>query len=255
MIIERLLITQFTISKFYFNILNIDYKVRGRQMKFKYDLHVHTKEISPCARLSVEEIIDKYIEEGYSGLVLTDHFRKGYFRKCEREEWKEKTKEYFYSYDRAIEYCKDKDFYIGLGMEISFNNDTNDFLVFGFEKEDFMENEWMIEMGLKDFYNKFKDKAVIIQAHPHRQKGSTLEDINYLHGLEINNQNPRHNNNNDLTRAIYEENPWLIGTGGSDVHQQEDLCTTGIYTNEKITSDKDLVKILRNKEFKIIGMD
>ena len=35
-------------------------------MKFKYDLHVHTKEISPCARLSIEEIIDKYIEEGYS---------------------------------------------------------------------------------------------------------------------------------------------------------------------------------------------
>lgn len=224
-------------------------------MKFKYDLHVHTKEISPCARLSVEEIIDKYIEEGYSGLVLTDHFRKGYFRKCEREEWKEKTKEYFYSYNRAIEYCKDKDFYIGLGMEISFNNDTNDFLVFGFEKEDFLENEWMIEMGLKDFYNKFKDKAIIIQAHPHRQKGSKLEDINYLHGVEINNQNPRHNNNNDLTKAVYEENTWLIATGGSDVHQEEDLCKTGIYTNKKITSDKDLVSILRNKEFKIIGID
>ena len=224
-------------------------------MKFKYDLHVHTKEISPCARLSVEEIIDKYIEEGYSGLVLTDHFRKGYFRKCEREEWKEKTKEYFYSYDRAIEYCKDKDFYIGLGMEISFNNDTNDFLVFGFEKEDFLENEWMIEMGLKDFYNKFKDKAIIIQAHPHRQKGSKLEDINYLHGLEINNQNPRHNNNNDLTRCVYEENPRLIATGGSDVHQKEDLCRTGIYTKNKITSDEQLLNILRNKDFQIIGMD
>ena len=224
-------------------------------MEFKYDLHVHTKEISPCGRLSVEEIIDKYIEKGYSGLVLTDHFRKGYFRKCEREEWKEKTKEYFYSYDRGIEYCKDKDFYIGLGMEISFNNDTNDFLVFGFGKGDFLENQWMIEMGLKNFYNKFKNKAIIIQAHPHRQKGSTLENIKYLHGLEINNQNPRHNNNNDLTKSVYEENPWLIATGGSDVHQEEDLCTTGIYTNEKITSDKDLVKILRNKEFKIIGMD
>ena len=30
-------------------------------MRFKYDLHVHTKEISPCARLSIEEIIDKSI--------------------------------------------------------------------------------------------------------------------------------------------------------------------------------------------------
>ncbi|MGL5348715.1 MAG: PHP domain-containing protein [Peptostreptococcaceae bacterium] len=224
-------------------------------MKFKYDLHIHTKEISPCGRLSVEDIIDKYIQEGYSGLVLTDHMRKGYYRKTKREDWKSKTKEFFYSYDRAIEYCKGKDFYIGLGMEISFNNDTNDFLVYGFEKEDFLENEWMIEMGLKEFYNKFKDKAIIIQAHPHRQRGSNLEDINYLHGIEIFNQNPRHNNNNDLTNEVYINNPGLIATGGSDVHEEEDLCTTGIYTDKKITTDKDLIKILKNKEFSIIGKD
>lgn len=221
-------------------------------MRFKYDLHVHTKEISPCARLSVEEIIDKYIEEGYSGLVLTEHFRKGYFRKCKREEWKEKTKEFFYSYDRGIEYCKDKDFYIGLGMEISFDHEKNDYLVFGFEKEDYLKNEWMTEMELKDFYNKFKDKAIIIQAHPHRNKHSKLADINYLHGVEINNQNPRHNNNNDLTKAVYEENPRLIATGGSDVHEEEDLCRTGICTNKKITCDEELLRILRNKEFEII---
>ena len=221
-------------------------------MRFKYDLHVHTKEISPCARLSIEEIVDKYIEEGYSGLVLTDHFRKGYFRKCKREEWKEKTKEFFYSYDRGIEYCKDKDFYIGLGMEISFDHEKNDYLVFGFEKEDYLKNEWMTEMELKDFYNKFKDKAIIIQAHPHRNKHSKLADINYLHGVEINNQNPRHNNNNDLTKAVYEENPRLIATGGSDVHEEEDLCRTGICTNKKITCDEELLDILRNKEFEVI---
>lgn len=221
-------------------------------MKFKYDLHIHTKEISPCGRLSIEEIIDKYIEEDYSGLVLTDHLRKGYFRKCKREDWKEKIKEFFYSYYRGIEYCKDKDFYVGLGMEISFNKNTNDFLVFGLEKEDYIENEWMIEMELKDFYNKFKDKAIIIQAHPYRQKGNKLENINYLHGIEIYNKNPRHNNNNHLAKAIYEANPSIIATGGSDVHQKEDLCRTGIYTNKKISSDKELLNILRNKEFEII---
>lgn len=221
-------------------------------MNFKYDLHIHTKEISPCAGLSVEEIIDKYIEEGYSGLVLTDHFRKAYFKKCKREEWKEKTEEFFYSYDRGIEYCKDKDFYIGLGMEISFNHEKNDYLVYGLEKEDYLENEWMFEMELKDFYNKFKDKSIIIQAHPHRQKHSKLADIDYLHGIEVNNQNPRHNNNNHLTQVVYEENPRLIATGGSDVHKEEDLCRAGIRTNKKITCDEELLKILKNKEFEII---
>ena len=46
-------------------------------MKFKYDLHVHTKELSACARLT--------IKAGYAGLVITDYFRKGYFRKCKKE--------------------------------------------------------------------------------------------------------------------------------------------------------------------------
>ncbi|WP_455539178.1 PHP domain-containing protein [Terrisporobacter sp.] len=224
-------------------------------MKFKYDLHVHTKEVSPCARLSIEEIIDAYIKEGYSGLVLTDHFRKGYFRKCKREDWRDKVKDFFYSYDRGIEYCKDKDFYIGLGMEISFNGEKNDYLVFGFEKEDFLGNEWLIEMDLKDFYNKFKDKAIIIQAHPHRKKHSKLADINYLHGLEIDNKNLRHTNNNHLTKAVYEENQALIATSGSDVHKREDLCRGGIFANKKITSDKELLDVLRNKEFDILSAD
>lgn len=221
-------------------------------MKFKYDLHIHTKEISQCGRLSVEEIIDKYIEGGYSGLVLTDHFLQEFFEECKRDLWRERTKEFFYSYDRAIEYCKDKDFFIGLGMEIRFNGNINDFLVYGLDKDDFLDNEWMIEMGIEKFFNKFKDKAVIIQAHPHRERHSNLEDIRYLHGLEIYNTNPRHNNNNDLTKAVYVNNPRLIGTAGSDSHQMEDLCVTGIKVRDKIKTDKELLSILRNKDFELI---
>ena len=162
-------------------------------MKFKYDLHVHTKEVSACARLSMEEIIDEYIKKGYAGLIITDHFRKGYFRKC-------------------------KD-----------------------EKEDYLENKFMIEMNLEDFYNKFKNKAIIIQAHTHRKKHSKLSNLN-----------PKHNNNNHLTEKVYEENPYLIATGGSDVHKREDLCRGGIYTNRKINSDEDFLEILKNKAFEVI---
>ena len=149
---------------------------------------MHTKEVSACARLSMEEIIDEYIKKGYAGLIITDHFRK----------------------------CKD-------------------------EKEDYLENKFMIEMNLEDFYNKFKNKAIIIQAHPHRKKHSKLSNLN-----------PKHNNNNHLTEKVYEENPHLIATGGSDVYKREDLCRGGIYTNRKINSDEDFLEILKNKAFEVI---
>ena len=73
-----------------------------------------------------------------------------------------------------------------------------------------------------------------------------------MHGIEINNKNPRHNNNNHLTKAVYEKHPHLIAIGGSDLHKKEDLCNGGICTNKKITTHKDLIDILKNKEFDII---
>ena len=137
-------------------------------------------------------------------------------------------------------------------MEIKFNNDKNDYLVYGLKKEDYLENKFMIEMNLEDFYDKFKNKAIIIQAHPHRKKHSKLANLNYLHGIEIRNLNPKHNNNNHLTEKVYEENPHLIATGGSDVHKREDLCRGGIYTSRKINSDEDFLEILKNKAFEVI---
>ena len=62
-------------------------------------------------------------------------------------------------------------------------------------------------MNLEDFYNKFKNKAIIIQAHPHRKKHSKLANLNYLHGIEIRNLNPKHNNNNHLTEKIHHNLP------------------------------------------------
>ena len=52
--------------------------------------------------------------------------------------------------------------------------------------------------------------------------------------------------------AVYAKHPHLIAIGGSDVHKKEDLCNGGICTNKKITTHKDLIDILKNKEFDII---
>ena len=41
-------------------------------MEYKYEIHCHTKEVSRCAQISVEKLIEKYKEAGYSGIVLTD---------------------------------------------------------------------------------------------------------------------------------------------------------------------------------------
>ena len=43
-------------------------------MFYKYDLHVHTKEGSPCGKNTAVDIVRCYVNGGYSGIVITDHF-------------------------------------------------------------------------------------------------------------------------------------------------------------------------------------
>ena len=43
-------------------------------MEYKYEIHCHTKNVSRCGNLDVEELIQKYKDAGYSGIVLTDHY-------------------------------------------------------------------------------------------------------------------------------------------------------------------------------------
>ena len=43
---------------------------------YRYDLHVHTKEVSPCGKLTVEETVDLYKAKGYDGFWLTNHFQR-----------------------------------------------------------------------------------------------------------------------------------------------------------------------------------
>ena len=41
---------------------------------YKYELHCHTGCVSRCGRVESEEIVKLYIEKGYDGIVVTDHY-------------------------------------------------------------------------------------------------------------------------------------------------------------------------------------
>lgn len=43
-------------------------------MKYKYELHCHTDEVSLCGKVPAGEIAEMYRQAGYSGIVITDHY-------------------------------------------------------------------------------------------------------------------------------------------------------------------------------------
>ena len=46
---------------------------------YKYDIHTHTSEVSPCGKVEAEKVVELYKEAGYTGIVITDHYYEGFF--------------------------------------------------------------------------------------------------------------------------------------------------------------------------------
>ena len=218
----------------------------------KYDLHVHSKEVSPCGKMSVTEMVDAYKEKGYQGFWLTNHFHEEFLELTEGMDWKERAEFFTEPVRTAVKYAGD-DFFVGLGMEIRFLSDPNDYLLIGVnERMIFEEAEGWLNMDLKSFYEKYHERLMIIQAHPNRRDSSSPADISFLHGFEAINSSPRHENYNEITQHTLCLNPRLIPTAGSDSHRPEDVGRTGIITETLLSSTEELLSLLKNRDYKLI---
>lgn len=221
--------------------------------KYKYELHCHCREISPCGWLSASRTAALYRQAGYDGIVLTDHFRTDIIGLLDGKSWEEKVDSLWKPYRELKKEYNGTDFFIGRGLEIRFDNNENDILLYGFSEELFLEEgqKWTA-MGLPAFYERYQNEMLLIQAHPNRKATTYQEPLAYLHGIEVKNTSPRNDNYNEITERTAKEHPWLIATGGSDCHREEDVAGSGIICSRRIKSDEELVEILKGKDFEII---
>ncbi|MFR3922134.1 MAG: hypothetical protein ACLTYN_09385 [Dysosmobacter welbionis] len=83
-----------------------------------------------------------------------------------------------------------------LGAELRFPENDNDYLVYGIDEAWLRANPYLCCMSAREFYRKFHDQVLIVHAHPYRDGNTTVfEDA--VHGTEILNAHPRHENHND----------------------------------------------------------
>ncbi len=219
---------------------------------YRYDLHVHTSEVSPCAHLNVKEMVRRYEAAGYQGIWLTNHFHREFEEMTCGKSWKEKA-DFFLRPCREGRERSGGRLLVGLGMEIRFLQDPNDYLLYGLTEELFYEegSRWL-SMDLESFFQAYGDRLLIVQAHPNRHGSSQPASLSLLHGMEAVNTSPRHDNGNQETQRILATHPWLIPTGGSDSHRPEDVGRGGIETETKICCGEALPELLRSRRYRIL---
>lgn len=227
---------------------------------YRYELHAHTGEVSTCAHASSRQLVDAYVELGYAGVVITDHFNN-YILESYRGSARDRVRRYLEGYYNAREYARQYDFTVLLGAETCLLPGPEDFLIYGIDEEFLYRYSSMYTMKQEELFNACRaytadingkeTPIVFLQAHPCRSYCKP-RDHRFLDGVEVYNANPRHNNNNHKALEFAGINPDYILTAGSDYHEVGDEGYGGIETEIKIADNADLVKVLKSGNYKLI---
>ena len=219
-------------------------------MEYKYEIHAHTKNTSWCGQLDAEELVKKYKEAGYSGIVITDHYSPMTFHISEFFNKKKAIDHFLLGYRKAKEF-ETEDFSVLLGVELRFYATVNDYLIYGVNEEMLYELPFLLSLYIKKASRLFRERGCIfLQAHPFR-KYIRRANPKHLDGVEVfNAKSTKEENDNSLKWA--EENNIKIHTSGSDCHRESGVGLGGIITEEPIKTNEDLLRILKSGNYKLI---
>ncbi len=213
---------------------------------YLFDTHIHTKEASSCSRVWAADIVKRYKELGYNGLVITDHFSASQFKR-HGSTYEEQVQTYLSGYRAAKEF-EDENFHIILGMELRFLENDNDYLVYGFDEDFVINNDLTQYNDPEEFRSVIEENNLIMfQAHPFRI-GMTVVDPELLDGVEVYNGHGDHDSRNDIAYK-WAEKHGLRKLSGSDFHGNLSLEPGGVYFEEYLTDSKQVADALRNGKY------
>ncbi len=223
---------------------------------FKYETHLHTSQASACGSSLAQEYIKTYIDAGYSGIFVTDHFFGGNTAVPKDLPWKERIDIYCSGYEAALEESKKyKNFSVFFGIEQTYNGD--DYLIYGLNKEWLYNHPEIETMSHRELFEAVSFAGgLMIQAHPFRLR-DYIKAIHLhpreCHGVEIYNAG-NYPEENELA-ALYAKQYDLPVTSGSDIHNiscvpfmPKGLHIGGMEFTTPLTSVNDYVQRIKNKE-------
>lgn len=222
---------------------------------FKTELHCHTMEVSACGELTAEELTKRYIESGYTTVVLANHLSK-YTYKNKRYDhsdhtWEQKIDFYMDGY-RLFEKAAAGKLHAILGCELRSNRDNNDYLLFGVTEEFLRSIPDMMDEHLSVIRERLHEiGGLLYQAHPFRN-GMTITRPNRLDGIEIYNGHIEHDSRNFIA-CQWAERYGLLKSSGSDLHAAGHIISGGIETENPITTREELVAALKSPSLRLLG--
>lgn len=219
---------------------------------FLYEMHCHTSGCSACAASAPAEMVRAFHEQGYQGLVLTNHFIYG--NNCVPRDlsWREKMRCYWREYELAREEGEKLDFDVLFGIEYYYGR-GKEILTYGIDLDFLQRYEDLSDTPVQVFARRVHEAGGFLSlAHPFRTADYIDPTVplnpELADGLEIfNGCTPEHENRASLALA---KKLGLAVTSGADAHWVDQPCvgTAGLLFPERIPDGKALVAALREKK-------
>lgn len=216
-------------------------------MTFLYETHCHTKEVSACAHVYAQDLMRAYHQQGYRGVIITDHFFNGNCGIPPHLDWPERVHAFCEGYNQGKSYADlHEDFDVFFGFEYGYHG--TEFLILGLDESWLLKNPTLLSWPIRDFFNAVhEDGGFIIHAHPFRQRPYIKEIrlftdlIDAVEGFNQGNDLPEYND----AAMVYATQHGLPITRGSDAHWLEDIKMEGLRFDHEIKDLSSLIEAIK----------
>ncbi len=215
------------------------------QYKYKIELHAHTSPCSGCSELPPKEFISRLREQGYDAVVITNHFNPGaQFFKTD-----DPVGTYLSDYEEAKRIGAEEGITVLLGAEFRFEENSNDYLVFGADEAFLRETVNRLDLTFREFYEIYHaENRLICQAHPFRN-GIVAMDGAHMDGIEAFNMHPGHNSRITVSTRYADVENIPILTIGTDLHHRGHEGSAALRAKTLPKNNDELIALLRSKDY------
>ena len=218
-------------------------------MAYLYETHLHTREGSSCGVSRGREYVQRYLDLGYTGIIVTDHFFRGNCRADRNLPWNKWVQESCRGYENAREEGERRGLDVFYGWEESFGGD--DYLVYGLDKGWLLEHpEAACWTRQEQFEEVRRCGGCVVHAHPFRYARNIKRPplaIGCVDGIEAANSG-----NEQISDALawaHAKKLKVSATAGSDIHYAGDIrpqTVFGVYLDRKMETIADYVSAVQN---------
>ncbi len=215
---------------------------------------MHTSESSACARASIDSMIKRLSELGFSGAAVTNHFIGGNTSISTRLRWDNLINQYSRAYFEGQNTAQRLGFDLLFGIEQGYG-DGKEFLAYGFEPEFLTERPFLRKAGIKVWAEEIHSVGgFIAYAHPFRVRpyikdADAMPDLSIVDGVECYNLGNRPEENEKAEKIFAPTGTVLIA--GSDLHYDDFEETFSVLLPQRARTSAELAAALRANNFEL----